>query len=126
MLNSETQKTSSGTCKIPKDSPDIKINQLSINNFIPEQEIQTNKKIKSFQIKNNDKSNQKNNYSKYEKRVNRCENDINIKTKKNVKFIDKVTKNQLVEIINIESFKQYNKMEEISFSNNHHNCCIII
>ena len=117
MLNSETQKTSSGTYKNPKDSPEITINQMSINNFIPEQEIQ---------IKNKDKSNQKNNYSKNEKRVNRCENDINIKNKKNVKFIDKVTKNQLVEIINIESFKQYNKMEEVSFSNNHHNCCIII
>ena len=35
MLNSETQKTSSGTYKNPKDSPEITINQMSINNFIP-------------------------------------------------------------------------------------------
>ena len=51
---------------------------------------------------------------------------MNIKIKKNVKFIDKITKNKWAEIINIESFKKYNKMEEVSDSNNHNNCCIII
>ena len=126
MLNSGTQNKSSGTHKSPKDSKEMMINQLSLNNLTPEQEIKRTENTKSYEIKNIDKLNQNNNSFKNEKRVNRFENTNNIKIRKNVKFIDKMTKNKLVEIINIENFKQYNKMEEISFSNNHNNCCIII
>ena len=126
MLNSGTQNTSSGTHKNLKDNQETAINQFSLNNLTPEQEINRTEKTKSYEIKNIDKSNQNNNTFKNEKRINRFKNTNNINIKKNVKFIDKVTKNKLVEIINIECFKQYNKMEEICFSNNHDNCCIII
>lgn len=44
---------------------------------------------------------------------------------KRVNFIDKISNKKLVDIVNIESFKEYNVMEEpISSSKN--NCCNII
>jgi hypothetical protein len=41
--------------------------------------------------------------------------------KHKVTFIDRITKNNFSEVIKIESFKEYNKMEEIS-SNNRNQC----
>ena len=46
--------------------------------------------------------------------------------KQKISFIDKITNNKFVEIINVESFKEYNKMEEVSHFSNKNNCCIII
>ena len=126
MSNNDIQKTTAETFKNLKDRAEININQFSLNNFKPEQEIQKSKNNKSIKIKNNNKQSQKKDSIKNEKKVNIYGNIMNIKIKKNVKFIDKITKNKLAEIINIESFKKYNKMEEVSDSNNHNNCCIII
>ena len=46
--------------------------------------------------------------------------------KQRVTFIDKITKTNFVEVIKIESFKEFNKMEEIKSSNHRNTCCEII
>ena len=45
--------------------------------------------------------------------------------KQKVTFIDKITKTNFVEVIKIESFKEFNKMEEVS-NTSKNNCCIVI
>ncbi len=42
-----------------------------------------------------------------------------------ISFIDKISNNKFVDEIKIESFKSYNKMEEISTSNMQNTCCFI-
>ena len=44
---------------------------------------------------------------------------------KRVNFIDKISNKKLVEIVNIESFKEYNIMEDPNPSSKN-NCCIIL
>ncbi len=44
--------------------------------------------------------------------------------KHKVTFIDKIVKKNFVEVIKIESYKEYNKMEEVSNSKKN-NCCLI-
>ena len=44
---------------------------------------------------------------------------------KRVNFIDKISNKKLVDIVNIESFKEYNIMEEPNPSSKN-NCCIIL
>ena len=46
--------------------------------------------------------------------------------KQKVTFIDKITKTNFVEVIKIESFKEFNKMEEVKSSNHRNTCCEII
>ena len=46
--------------------------------------------------------------------------------KQKVTFIDKITKTNFVEVIKIESFKEFNKMEEVKSSNHRNICCEII
>ncbi len=62
------------------------------------------------------------------KRVDANGNDIVKGGKHRVTFIDKITQKSFYEVINIESFKEYNKMyENKSSSNNKFNsCCVII
>lgn len=45
--------------------------------------------------------------------------------KQKVTFIDKVSKSNFTDVVKIENFKQYNKMEEPS-NNQGNNCCIIL
>ena len=58
------------------------------------------------------------------KRVDRNNNPITKGGKQKVTFIDRITKNNFTEVIKVESFKEYNKMEEVSSSHNN-NCCIL-
>lgn len=62
------------------------------------------------------------------KRVDRRGNEISRHNKKfNVTFLDKISKKRLVEVIDIESYKQFNLSEEMPTNNNHKNsCCMII
>ncbi len=59
------------------------------------------------------------------KRTDRKGNEICKHGKQRITFCDKINKNKLVDIINIESFKQYNKIEEVAYIDNH-GCCIIM
>ena len=77
-------------------------------------------------LKTNIKRNSKQNFDLYflPKRVDRFGEPITHGGKQKVTFIDRITKNNFHELIKIESFKEYNKMEEVS---NHktNNCCLI-
>ena len=58
------------------------------------------------------------------KRVDRFNTPITKKGKQKVTFIDKITKNNFIEVIKVESFKEYNKMEEVTNSHKNH-CCAL-
>ena len=45
--------------------------------------------------------------------------------KQRISFIDRLTKNNFVEVIKIENYKEYNKMEDITPSSGN-GCCLII
>ena len=59
------------------------------------------------------------------KRVDRNNNPITKGGKQKVTFIDKITNSNFTEVIKVESFKEYNKMEEVS-SSHKNNCCILV
>ena len=51
-------------------------------------------------------------------------NPIQKKGKQKISFIDKISQNKFIEVIQIESFKAYNKIEEIAnYNNMQNNCC---
>ena len=85
-----------------------------------------NKNIEKLSLKSNINKNTKNNIDLYflPKRVDRFGNPITHAGKQKVTFIDRITKNNFIEVIKVESFKEYNKMEEVS-SDKKNNCCII-
>ena len=58
------------------------------------------------------------------KRVDRNNIPITKGGKQKVTFIDRVTGGGFVDVIKVESFKEYNKMEEVSSSHKNH-CCIL-
>jgi hypothetical protein len=121
-----TQKTNAETDKLnPSGNPEIFTNNHNsvINKIIPEDEIQ------SINNKKEDKKNENmlnsNNNNLKGKRVDRFGNPIIKKGKQKVSFMDKMTSNNFAEIIKIESYKEYNKMEEVSTSSQQNNCCVI-
>ena len=59
------------------------------------------------------------------KRLDRFGTPIEKNGKQKVTFIDRITKNNFVSVIKVESFKEYNKMEEVS-NTKRNNCCIIL
>ena len=59
------------------------------------------------------------------KRIDRNGNEICKNGKQKVTFIDNISNNKLVDIINVESFKLYNQVEEVSCLANHNSCCNI-
>ena len=79
--------------------------------------------IKEIADKKDDTNNEDNLHLKA-KRVDRNNIPITKGGKQQVTFIDRVTDNNFVEVIKVESFKEYNKMEEVSSSHNN-NCCIL-
>ena len=58
------------------------------------------------------------------KRVDRYGTPITHNGKQRITFIDRITKNNFAEVIKVESFKEYNKMEEVS-NTRKNNCCLI-
>ena len=58
-------------------------------------------------------------------RRDRLGNEIFHGGKYKVTFIDKVTKKNFSEVIKVENYKEYNKMEEPS-SNRGNGCCLLI
>ena len=61
----------------------------------------------------------------FDKRYDIFGNLITPGGKQKISFIDKVTKNNFVEVIKIENFKEYNKMEEVPHKSGN-GCCLII
>ena len=102
----------------PGIRPESSNNQISLfNNISPEREVSNNNrsiKITQFDCTTNNS-----------KRTDRKGNEICKHGKQRITFCDKITNNKLVDIINIESFKQYNKIEEVNYTDDH-SCCIIV
>jgi hypothetical protein len=67
----------------------------------------------------------KNDKHNFSKRVDRFNTPITKKGKQKVTFIDRITKNKFIEVIKVESFKEYNKWEEVANSHKN-NCCVLI
>ena len=88
--------------------------------------INNNNIVKDISPK--DDEDNKNNLDLYflPKRLDRFGCPITKGGKQRVTFIDKITKSNFYEVVKIESFKDYNKMEEIKSSNHTNTCCVII
>ena len=115
-----TQKTNAETDKLnPSGSPEILTNNHNsvINKIIPENEVQS---INNKEDKKKENNLNSNNNKLDGKRVDRHGNPILKKGKQKISF-----SNNFVEIIKIESYKEYNKMEELSSSSQQNNCCTI-
>ena len=98
--------------------------QNSFGKNIISEKILEPKNIKDKGSLNNINNNIKksNNY----KRLDRYGNKICKNGRQKVTFIDKISNNKFANIIKVESFKEYNKMEEIKNNFvNHNGCCLI-
>ena len=103
-----------------------KINNNNIVKDISPKDDEDNKN--KLVLNTNIKKHNKNNLDLYflPKRLDRFGCPITKGGKQRVTFIDKITKSNFYEVVKIESFKDYNKMEEIKSSNHTNNCCVII
>ena len=104
---------------ISKDNDNIK--------NIANKEITNNLNKNNLDDKNNQINNKNNKLNKDEKvvRRDRLGNEIIRGGKYKVTFIDKVTKKNFSEVIKVENYKEYNKMEEPSNSRGN-GCCLLI
>ena len=99
------------------------------------------KKTETVRIKDNDQQNNgsittdkkinnklilKKNKLGSNERIDRFGNRICKNGKQRVSFIDKISKTNIISVINVESYKKYNKMEEVSLNNQQNYCCILI
>ena len=115
-----------------------KVNEDKIAQYISIPKIE-NEIIKEIAVNKGDTNDNKENlYLKANINLNKNKNDQNIKSKRvdrfntpitkngkqKVAFIDRITKNNFIEVIKVESFKEYNKMEEVT-SSHKNNCCVL-
>lgn len=113
---------------ISTNSNNVNINNniLVINKFNPQKSI--NKSFNETEKSGNPNFDTEDPNSP-KKRKERKGNEINRHTKNqfHVTFIDKISKKRLADIVDIESYKEYNITEEIpSNSGKKNSCCIII
>ena len=96
------------------------------DNIIKEIASRDNSKNDKMALNTNIKRNSKQNIDLYflPKRVDRFGAPIVKGGKHKVTFIDRITKNNFTVVIKVESFKEYNKMEEVS-NTKRNNCCLI-
>jgi hypothetical protein len=112
---------------ISKDNDKIGFNNLNLNNNtknIANKEITNNLTKNTLDDKNKNKNNQLNKDEKGVRR-DRLGNEIIRGGKYKVTFIDKVTKKNFSEVIKVENYKEYNKMEEPS-NRRGNGCCLLI
>ena len=115
-----------------------KVNEDKIAQYISIPKIE-NEIIKEIAVNKGDTNDNKENlYLKANINLSKSKNDKNIKSKRvdkfntpitkkgkqKVTFIDRITKNNFIEVIKVESFKEYNKMEEVT-SSHKNNCCVL-
>ena len=108
-----------------KKTETVKV-KINLKDDIKEEKNKSNKKIEVKTIAPKNKLNPNIELNFLPKRVDRYGNGITKNGKQRVTFIDRITKNNICSVIKVESFKQYNKMEEVSFNNKHNNCCNLI
>ena len=110
-FSQDTESFSKAVNVLPKYINKRKISLIKC--IISEKDILSNKTSQSYQSFNTSK------------RVDRNGNEICKNGKQKVTFIDNISNNKLVDIINIESFKQYNQVEEVSCLVDRNGCCNI-
>ena len=108
--------------KIPKTET-AKIEESKMKEI----EINDSNKNDKICLNTNINRNSKTNIDLYflPKRIDRFGIPIARGGKQKVTFIDRITKSNFTEVIKVESFKEYNKMEEVT-SNRRNTCCIIL
>ena len=104
---------------IPKNENET-IKEIAVNKT-----ENTNNKENLYIKANIKNKNNKNDMNILSKRVDRFNTPITKKGKQKVTFIDRITNNNFTEVIKVESFKEYNKMEEVT-SNNKNHCCVLV
>ena len=60
------------------------------------------------------------------KRIDKFGNPIIKNGKQRVTFIDKITTKKFEDVIKIESYKDYNKTEEVKSKNSFNTCCFLV
>ena len=104
-IKTETKSNNKGTKLIMKDNTE--------NNKI--------KRVKSSKINQNNTEQ----VQFLPKRIDRFGNPIYQKGKQKVTFIDRISKTNLCEVIKVESFKEYNKLEDLG-NKESNGCCVIL
>ena len=128
-LNSVLKNVDEEHCVKYIDMPRMETAKINSNNMVkditPKEEDSNKNKL---YLNTNIKKGSKKNIDLYflPKRLDRFGCPILKGGKQRVTFIDKITKTNFVEVIKIESFKEFNKMEEIKSSNHRNTCCEII
>ena len=128
-LNSVLKNVDEEHCVKYIDMPRMETAKINSNNMVkditPKEEDSNKNKLC---LNTNIKKGNKKNIDLYflPKRLDRFGCPILKGGKQRVTFIDKITKTNFVEVIKIESFKEFNKMEEIKSSNHRNTCCEII
>ena len=128
-LNSVLKNVDEEHCVKYIDMPRMETAKINNNNMVkditPKEEDSNKNKLC---LNTNIKKGSKKNIDLYflPKRLDRFGCPILKGGKQRVTFIDKITKTNFVEVIKIESFKEFNKMEEIKSSNHRNTCCEII
>ena len=128
-LNSVLKNVDEERCVKYIDMPRMETAKINSNNMVKDitpKEDDSNKN--KLCLNTNIKKGSKKNIDLYflPKRLDRFGCPILKGGKQRVTFIDKITKTNFVEVIKIESFKEFNKMEEIKSSNHRNTCCEII
>ena len=110
---------------ISKDNDKIGFNNLISNNNT--KNITNNLNKNNLHDKNNSTNDKNNKLKKNEKgvRKDRSGNEIIHGGKYKVTFIDELTKKNFSEVIKVENYKEYNKMEE-PISSEGNGCCLLI
>ena len=103
---------------IPKTET-AKIEGNEIKDITDKKDDTNNEEKLNLKAKINKKNSKNLNIYFSSKRVDRNNNPITKGGKQKITF-----KNNFIEVIKVESFKEYNKMEEVSSSHNN-NCCIL-
>ena len=128
-LNSVLKNVDEERCVKYIDMPRMETAKINNNNMVkditPKEEDSNKNKLC---LNTNIKKGSKKNIDLYflPKRLDRFGVPILKGGKQKVTFIDKITKTNFVEVIKIESFKEFNKMEEVKSSNHRNTCCEII
>ena len=128
-LNSVLKNVDEEHCVKYIDMPRMETAKINNNNMVkditPKDEDSNKNKLC---LNTNIKKGSKKNIDLYflPKRLDRFGCPILKGGKQRVTFIDKITKTNFVEVIKIESFKDFNKMEEMKTSHHNNTCCVII
>ena len=130
-LNKESKTNQKENPPISKQE-NISFKEINQNNNTQKKDL-TNKNNNPNSEKNRDKeknaiSNSKINKAKTfetRKRTDRFGNMIIHGGNHKVTFIDRVSKNNFTEVVKVENYKEYNKMEEIT-NNKGNGCCFIL